>query len=316
MRKHETRKLNRADVALLFVGQGSQTAGMLDDELCVAPEARDFLARADERLNFPLSKMMRAGDTNALFDTTLAQPALLTIGVLHAWHLRQQGVEPCVVVGHSVGQFAALVAAGALDFESALDLVRARARLMAAAMPPEGGAMAAILGSERAAVYDACRKARSLGVVGVACHNAPDQTVISGVRAAVEAVMEALAAHGMRVVPLAVSIATHSDLLVPVVESFAPLVAKCPVTDPRTLVIDNVTARRLPDAAAVRRSMLLQLVAPVLFEESINKVRALGVTSFIQCGPGDVLLRCVRRQFPESACTAFHDVFAGAAAVA
>ena len=302
-----------SDVAFLFAGQGSQTAGMLDEGLWAAPEVRELLARADRRLGFELSTIMRTGASDALLDTTVAQPALVTLGVLHAWQLRQRGIEPRVLIGHSVGQFAALVVSGALDFDSTLDLVRERARLMVAAMPPEGGAMAAILGPGRAAVYQACRAARSIGVVGVACHNAADQTVISGTRAAVDAVAERLEAEGMGVVLLAVSVATHSALLAPAAESLARALARCPVADPRIPVIDNVTAQPLADAAAVRESIVRQLTAPVLFEESVGAAHALGITSFVQCGPGDVLLRCVRRQLPTATCAEFRDAVAGVA---
>lgn len=305
-----------SDVALLFAGQGSQTAGMLDEALWNTREARDLLARADHRLGFELSSVMRTGARDALLDTTVAQPALVTLGVLHAWQLRQRGVEPRVLIGHSVGQFAALVVSGALDFDSTLDLVRERARLMVAAMPPEGGAMAAILGHGRTAVHQACRVARSIGVVGIACHNAPDQTVISGTRAAVDAVAERLEAEGMGVVLLAVSVATHTALLAPAAESLARVLARCPVADPRIPVIDNVTARPLADAAAVRESILRQLTAPVLFEESVGAAHALGANSFIQCGPGDVLLRCVRRQLPTATCTEIRDAVAVASTVA
>ncbi len=303
-------------VALLFAGQGSQAAGMLDDALASAPFAQDLLAAADARLSRPLSRLMREGPAEALLNTELAQPALLTIGVLHALRLRAQGIEPRMLIGHSVGQFAALVAAGAIAFEPALELLQARARAMAAAMPPEGGAMAAILGADRAAVYAACRQGQALGVVGVACHNAPDQTVISGTRPAVDAVGDALDAAGFGVVPLAVSIATHSELLRPAADALAPVVARCPIADPQAVVIDNVTAHPLTTARAVRASILRQLTAPVLFQESIEAVRALGVATFIQCGPGDVLLRCVRRQFPAAACSTFADASVSAVRVA
>lgn len=303
-------------VVFVFSGQGAQTAGMLGDSLGAVPGARDILERADQRLALPLSRLMQDGPADALNDTALAQPALLTVGVLHAWHLRQLGLEPEAMIGHSVGQFAALVTAGALDFESALDLVRARARLMAAAMPPAGGAMAAILGPDRAAVYDACCAARTSGVVGVACHNAPDQTVISGTRTAVDAVADRLEASGFGVVPLAVSVATHSALLSGAAAELEPLVAACAVADPAIPVIDNVTARPLEDAAAVRRSIVCQLTRPVLFEESVRTVRARGPATFVQCGPGDVLLRCVRRQFADAMCLTFRDALAGAVASA
>jgi [acyl-carrier-protein] S-malonyltransferase len=300
-----------AGVAFVFPGQGAQGAGMLDEELTRAPEARDILACADEKLALPMSRLMTTGPGEALFDTTLAQPALLTVGVIDAWHLRNRKIEPKAVIGHSVGQFAALVTAGALDFSTALELVQTRARLMAEAMPPEGGAMAAILGADRSAVYAAC--AESGGVVGVACHNAPGQTVISGTRNAVETVADRLEDAGMSVVLLAVSVAAHSSLLHGAADQLTPLVMNSRIADPSIPVIDNVTARPLVDAAAVRQSILQQLTEPVLFEESVAVARSLGATTFVECGPADTLVRCIRRQLPDAPCFTFREAFANTA---
>jgi [acyl-carrier-protein] S-malonyltransferase len=293
--------------AFLFTGQGGQTAGMLTEELAETPHGRELLARADERMGIPLSRLMRVGPDRALFETTVAQPALVILGVLHARHLRERGVEPRLLAGHSVGQFAALVTAGALEIDDALDLVRVRARLMAAAMPAEGGSMAAILGADREAVYAACRDYPGPGAVGVACHNAPGQTVISGSSPAVEAVADQLEEAGFGVAPLAVSVAAHSSLLEPAALAFAPVVAACPVAPPTIPVVDNVTARPLMDAGGVRESIVRQLTAPVLFEESVGVADSMGVGTFIECGPGDTLVRCVRRRLPAAACFTFRE---------
>jgi [acyl-carrier-protein] S-malonyltransferase len=301
-------------IAFLYAGQGAQTGGMLDAALAEAPRARELLASADAQLGIPLSRLMRVGPTEALLDTTVAQPALVTLGVLQALHLRQRGFEPQLLIGHSVGQFAALVTAGALEFDAALDLVRHRARFMAEAMPPEGGAMAAILGADRAVIATACREAAPVGVVGIACHNAPGQTVIAGTRDAVDAVGDRLDDAGFGVAVLAVSVAAHSALMQPAADRLAPFVAACTVRDPRIPVIDNVTARPIIDAAAVRRSILEQLTAPVLFEQSASFARAQGVDAFVECGPGDTLVRCVRRQCPEVSCFTFREALAGTAA--
>jgi [acyl-carrier-protein] S-malonyltransferase len=301
-------------IAFLFSGQGAQTAGMLEADLAEGSAAQELLACADARLGIPLSRLMRIGPDEALHDTTVAQPALLTLGVLQARRLRQRGIEPQLLIGHSVGQFAALVTADAVAFDAALDLVRHRAQLMAEAMPPEGGAMAAVLGADRPVVQAACQDAEAIGIVGIACHNAPGQTVIAGTRAAVDAVADRLDEAGFGVAVLAVSVAAHSALMQAAAVRLAPHVAACAVRDPRIPVIDNVTARPLADAAAVRRSILEQLTAPVLFEESTTLARGLGVDTFVECGPGDTLVRCVRRQFPDSACFTFREALAGTVA--
>lgn len=301
------------DVTFVFSGQGSQTAGMLDNATDASPLARDLLARADDRLGVPLSEYMRVGPSEALLDTTIAQPALLTMGVLHARLLQRRGIVPRLLIGHSVGQFAALVTAGALEFESAVDLVGQRARIMASAMPQEGGAMAAILGPDRDAVYAACRASAEAGAVSVACHNAPDQTVIAGSRSAVDAAADRLEDVGMSVVVLAVSVAAHCPLLADAIEPFESVVASCPIRQPEIVVIDTVTARPLANAAAVRQSIVRQFTAPVLFEESVRLARSLGTQLFVQCGPGDTLVKCVRRQFTDAPCLTFRDALAGAA---
>jgi [acyl-carrier-protein] S-malonyltransferase len=293
--------------ALLFPGQGSQAVGMLDAFLVEEAARRAELERAEAVLGLPLRRLMTAGPAAELDRTEVAQPALLTVGVLHARHLRQLGVVPRCLLGHSLGHVTALVVAGAVGFELALRLVALHARILVEAMPPEGGAMVAVLGVARERVYAACRARVGRGVVGVACHNAPGQTVISGSRPAVEAVADALDAEGALTSQLNIPLGAHSDLLRPVVPYFESIVAEAEVADPHTTVLDSVTARPLETAADVRRSLVQQLTAPILFEEGVRAARALGVDTFVECGPGDVLTRCVRRQVPGAAVLTFRE---------
>ena len=301
--------------ALLFPGQGSQAVGMLDAGVMDTPGTRDTLVRAEAVLGLPLRRLMAAGPADVLDLTEVAQPALLTIGVLHARHLRALGLEPHVLVGHSLGHVTAIVAAGAIEFETALRLVGIHARLLTEAMPPEGGAMVAVLGVDRERVYEVCRRSRERGVVGVACHNAPGQTVISGARGAVELAADRLESEGALTSQLNVPLGAHSDLLQPLAGHFARVVAAAPVGNPRLPVLDTVTARPLQDAAAVRRSLVQQLTAPILFEECIRTAREMGVVRFVECGPGNVLTRCVRRQAPGTEVLTFGEAAAAQAGV-
>ena len=293
--------------AFLFPGQGSQAVGMLDACLVEDASRRAELERAEAVLDLPLRRLMTAGPPAELDRTEIAQPALLTLGVLQARHLLHLGVAPRCLLGHSLGHITALVAAGAVELETALRLVALHARLLVEAMPPEGGAMVAVLGVERERIYAVCRSMRSHGVVGVACHNAPGQTVISGARSAVEAAADALDAEGALTNQLNIPLGAHSDLLRPVVPYFESVVAEVAIRDPHTTVLDSVTARPLAGAEDVRRSLVEQLTAPILFEEGVSAARQMGIRRFVECGPGDVLTRCVRRQAPGAEVLTFRE---------
>ena len=299
--------------AFLFPGQGSQAVGMLDPWSLDAA-GRASLTWAEGLLGVPLSRLMSVGPASVLDRSEVAQPALVAAGVLQAGRLRGMGLEPDLLIGHSVGGFAALVVAEALDFETAIRLARVHARLMTRAMPAEGGRMIAILGAERESVAEACRAARRHGVADVACHNAPGHTVISGARAAVEAAADRLEGEGAMAVPLNIPLAAHCELLQPVVGEFARLVASCPVSPPRLPVLDNVSARPLMSAEDVRRSMVGQLTLPVLFEESVEAASGMGVVRYVECGPGESLSRCVRRQCPGVEAMACEQAIAGTTA--
>jgi [acyl-carrier-protein] S-malonyltransferase len=273
-------------LALLFAGQGSQAVGMGSELASSCAECRATFERVDRVLGFPLSRLMAEGPEEELQRTEVQQPALLALEVAQARHLRSLGYAPAALAGHSLGEYAALVAAGALELEPALRLVAERGRLMQEAVPPGRGAMAAIVGLDRARVYAACAEARALGPVAVAAHNAPGQTAISGCAAAVEAAADRCEDEGGGAVFLRVSVPFHSELLAPMLPRFSDRVAALPVSAPKLPVIDNVTARPLLDVDEVRRALVAQVDAPVLFEESLRHLLDAGVTHFIQCGPG------------------------------
>jgi len=279
--------------AFLFAGQGSQSVGMGKDLAASCTHCAALFERADEVLEFPLRRALWEGSADDLRHTAVLQPALLAVEVAQARHLRALGRDPAWLSGHSVGQYSALVVAESLPFEDALHLVRERGLLMQEAVPDGVGAMAAILGLDRAEIRKLCRAVP--GVVGIASHNAPGNTVISGDRDAVASAAARCRDAGALVVELPVSAPFHTALLEPMVPPFTALVEKTSFRDPCIPVIDNVGARPLTDAASVRRSLVLQVSAPVLFEESLRYLVERGVDEFVQCGPGKHVLGFVGR---------------------
>ena len=219
-------------------------------------------------------------------------------------------------MGHSLGQYGALVIAGALDFADGLRLVSERGRLMQAAVPEGEGAMFAIVGVDREEVVSACRTASAHGVVEIACHNTEGQTAISGTPAAVEAAADALEEEGAGVVPLEVSAPFHCSLLAPIRDDFRRCLEAIPFRAPELPVIDNVSARPLESADAVRDALLEQVTAPVLFEESLRWLAERGdIDCAIQCGPGKQLLGFARRILREARGETFDEVASPTAAV-
>jgi [acyl-carrier-protein] S-malonyltransferase len=295
--------------AFLFAGQGSQYVGMGKDLASSCPHCAALFERADEILQFPLRRAMWEGSADDLRHTAVLQPALLALEVAQARHLRAVGRSADWLAGHSVGQYSALVVADSLPFEDALHLVRERGLLMQEAVPDGVGAMAAVLGLDRTEIRRLCRAVN--GVVGIASHNAPGNTVISGERAAVAEGSAACREAGATIVELPVSAPFHTALLEPMVPPFTALVEKASFRDPRVPVIDNVGARPLTDAGSVRRSLVLQVSAPVLFEESLRFLVERGAADFVQLGPGRNVLDFVRRIHPGARVLPFEEAAAG-----
>jgi [acyl-carrier-protein] S-malonyltransferase len=289
-----------SSAAYIFPGQGSQTAGMGRALVEAYPVARATFAEADAILGFALSAVCSDGPADVLTDTRNAQPAILTTSVaawrvLHAVH--PELAAPCCVAGHSLGEYSALVAAGALAFADAVRLTRARGELMAQAGTDAPGSMAAILKLEDEQVAALCRQAagESGDVVQVANYNAPGQVVISGGTAGVAAAIALVKAAGGRAMPLAVSIAAHSALMAPAAQEFAARVASTPLRAPRTPVIGNVGAAPLTTADAIRAELVAQLTSPVRWTASVRRMVADGATRFVELGPGTVLTGLVKR---------------------
>jgi [acyl-carrier-protein] S-malonyltransferase len=289
----------------LFPGQGSQTVGMGQALAQHYEAARQTFVEADNILGFSLSELCFRGPAETLTETSNAQPALLTtsIAALRALHsARPELPQPAFVAGHSLGEYSALVAAGALQFADAVRLTRVRGQLMARAGERSPGNMAAILGIEDDQVAAICVHAASAteSVVQVANYNSPGQVVISGEKVGVERAMELAKEARGRARPLAVSIAAHSALMTSVVEEFAAHVAATPFDSPaRCLpVIGNLSARPLSSVEQVRDELVGQLTGSVRWTDSVRYMVAGGAARFVEVGPGSVLTGLVKRIAP------------------
>jgi [acyl-carrier-protein] S-malonyltransferase len=291
--------------AFLFPGQGSQTVGMGKVVAEAYPVAAAAFAEANDVLGIDLRAICFEGPEAALTDTLNAQPALLATSVALLRALAQElgDVAPAsrsgqtFVAGHSMGEYTALVAAGAVSFADGLRLVRERGRLMKQAGERQPGLMAAVLGLDEEQVAKVCAEAvAGGGIAQVANDNCPGQVVISGDKMGMEAAMAALAAAGARkVVPLAVSIAAHSPLMQPAAEELRQAIEATPIATPTVPVLGNTTATPLTSADAIRAELLAQLTGSVRWTTSMQRALADGVTDFIEVGPGEVLVGLMKR---------------------
>ncbi|HEY3398294.1 MAG TPA: ACP S-malonyltransferase [Armatimonadota bacterium] len=288
-------------LVFIFPGQGSQFVGMAADLAADFPVVAATLAEANETLGLDLAQIMGEGPAEALTATENAQPALLTHSVALTRVLAEAGVEPSLVAGHSLGEYSALVAAGALSFPAALQLVRARGLAMATAGATAGGAMAAIIGLDDAAVEQAVSEAAQEGLVVVANYNSPGQVVISGEAAAVARAGELAKAAGARgALPLKVSGAFHSPLMAPAAAELAPVLEAAPLNDARVPVVSNIDAEPRQAAAELREALARQITGSVRWTESVRRMIAAGGECFVEVGPGDVLTKLMKRIDPEA----------------
>lgn len=282
--------------AFVFPGQGSQTVGMLD-VWADTQAAQAVMSQADAALNEDLSGLIARGPIEQLNLTTNTQPAMLaaSLAVLAAWRAAS-GPDPSVMAGHSLGEYAALTAAGVLDLADAVRLVRIRADAMQAAVPVGTGAMAAILGLEDDAVLAVCEQASQGEVVEAVNFNAPSQVVIAGHRAAVERAMEnAKAAGAKRAVLLPVSAPFHASLLKPAAAVLAQALSQVTLNAPQIPVIQNVDVQMHQDPAVISQALVDQAWHPVRWVQTIQAMAHHGVTHIVECGPGKVLSGLVKR---------------------
>jgi [acyl-carrier-protein] S-malonyltransferase len=284
--------------AFVFPGQGSQSVGMLDawgDH----PAVRQTLAEASEALHEDIGALIQTGPKEALELTTNTQPVMLTAAMAcyRAWRA-EGGAEPAAVAGHSLGEYSALVAAGALTLADALPLVRFRAQAMQQAVPVGTGAMAAILGLDAAVVREVCAAvaADTAEVVEPANFNDPKQTVIAGSKAGVDRACEQLKAKGAkRALLLAVSAPFHSSLMKPAADALRERLAGVALSAPRIPVINNIDVAVQTDPAAIREALFRQAFGPVRWVEVTQALRARGLLHILECGPGKVLSGLVKR---------------------
>ena len=284
------------NIAFVFPGQGSQSVGMMKG-FDALPIVRQTFDEASQTLGDDLWRLVSEGPQEDLDLTVNTQPVMLTAGVAvwRAWR-EAGGAQPMLMAGHSLGEYTALVAAGALAFRDAVPLVRFRAQAMQDAVPPGAGAMAAILGADDATVAAACRKAAEGHVVEPVNFNAPGQLVIAGERAAVERAMQAAKELGARrAVMLPVSAPFHSSLLKPAADRLARKLADVAFSAPSPPVLHNVDVAEHSSAQAIRDALALQAASPVRWTQTIQAFAARGVTHVVECGPGKVLANLVKR---------------------
>ena len=300
--------------AFIFPGQGSQSVGMLDawgDHAVV----RQTLQEASDALGEDLAQLIHEGPKEALALTTNTQPVMLVAGVAayRVW-MAEVGVAPQAVAGHSLGEYAALVAAGSLTLAQAAPLVRLRAQAMQDAVPVGVGAMAAILGMDALRVAALCAEvtqefgAASAEVVEAANFNDPSQTVISGSKAAVDRACEVLKANGAkRALILPVSAPFHSSLMLPAAQKLQQRLAEIEFAAPQIALVNNIDVTVEADIARIRDALYRQAFGPVRWVETVQALKARGIAHLVECGPGKVLAGMVKRIDPELTGMALYD---------
>ena len=289
--------MTRMSSVFLFPGQGSQSVGMMSDLAASYPQVRESFDTASKVLGFDLWDLAQQGPAEQLALTEITQPLMLVAGVA-TWRVWRAvgGANPTWVAGHSLGEFTALVAAGVLDFSEALELVRFRGEVMRDAVPDGQGGMAAIIGLDDAALIEACREAAGDQVAEAVNFNAPGQVVIAGHAEALRRAIDAAKARGAkRALPLPISVPCHSSLMQPAAERLRERLRTCRLSLPSIRFLSSVDATEYRDPESIRDLLYRQLASPVRWVATVEALVALGVTHFVECGPGKVLAGLTRR---------------------
>ena len=288
-----------ASTAFIFPGQGSQKVGMLAAAGSTFPSVRDTFAEASDVLGYDLWDLVQNGEQDALNLTATTQPVLLTASVaLWRAYLEAGGHKPAQMAGHSLGEFSALVCAGAIPFPDAVLLVHQRGKFMQTAVPVGEGAMAAIIGLDDDVINTTCQQVQDSGsgVVAAVNFNSPGQVVIAGHTVAVDVAIEALKEAGAkRAMPLPVSAPFHTELMRPAGEKLAAVLADIDVSSPDIAVVHNVHARTEQDPERIRALLVEQIYSPVRWTDCIQAMSAEGARNLVECGPGKVLSGLNRR---------------------
>ncbi|MEK3935114.1 ACP S-malonyltransferase [Sporosarcina sp. FSL W7-1349] len=284
-------------VAFVFPGQGSQSVGMGKELAETNEKSKRYLEQADQVLGFGLGQLILEGPQEELTLTYHAQPALLTVGSMIASRLMEEGVAPDYTAGHSLGEYTALVASGVLSFEDGVSLVHKRGLYMNEAVPAGEGAMAAILGLDGQKLKEVTDAITAEGnPVQPANMNCPGQIVISGSKEGVaKACVQLKEAGAKRAIPLDVSGPFHSSLMEPAASKLGAALAEVDMSDAKIPVIANVNASPVQDEDTIKGLLVEQLYSPVLWEDSVRTLLELGVTHFVECGPGKVLSGLIKK---------------------
>ena len=290
--------MNSAHLAFVFPGQGSQKVGMLADVAAAYPLVRETFAEASDALGYDMWALIQTGPQDELNLTEKTQPILLTSSVA-LWRVWQQrnGTKPSLLAGHSLGEFSALVCAGAIAFSDAVELVRARGQFMQTAVPVGEGAMAAVLGMDDDQLVQICRDASAQGgVVEAVNFNAPGQVVIAGTVAAVDKAIELCKAAGSkRALPLPVSAPFHTSLMRPAGDKLRAAMADLKFSSPSIPVVHNVNAKPESDPEKIKAILFEQIFSPVQWSDCVAYMTQHGITAAVECGPGKVLGGLIKR---------------------
>lgn len=284
--------------AMVFPGQGSQSVGMLSELAQQFPIVEQTFKQASEALGYDLWQLVQQGPAEELNKTWQTQPALLaaSVAIYRVWQEQYPHLQPAVMAGHSLGEYSALVCAGAMDFQDAVKLVELRGKLMQQAVPEGTGAMYAIIGLGNDEIIKACEEAEQGDVVSAVNFNSPGQVVIAGAKSAVERAATACKEAGAkRALPLAVSVPSHCALMKPAADQLAVSLESIAVKTPIIAVINNVDVKTESDSTAIRNALVRQLYSPVRWTESVEKMAATGVEILLEIGPNKVLSGLAKR---------------------